>query len=63
MPPSQTSCTVPSQVVQSGGEMLMGSLYAYGPEANFAYQPRPADPKIAWKPGRDTSRPPATTCT
>ena len=50
MPPSQTSCTVPSQVVQSGGEMLMGSLYAYGPEANFAYPPRPADPKIAWKP-------------
>lgn len=50
MPPSQTSCTVPSAVTQAGGEMLMGSLYAYGPEANFAYPPRPADPKIAWKP-------------
>ncbi|QGP80121.1 hypothetical protein GL174_03195 [Sphingobium sp. CAP-1] len=50
MPPSQTSCTVPAAVGQSGAEMLMGSLYAYGPEANFAYPPRPADPKIAWKP-------------
>lgn len=50
MPPSQTSCTVPAAVTQAGGEMLMGSLYAYGPEANFAYPPRPAGPKIAWKP-------------
>ncbi|MBJ7378359.1 hypothetical protein, partial [Sphingobium sp.] len=31
MPPSQTSCTVPAAVTQAGGEMLMGSLYAYGP--------------------------------
>jgi hypothetical protein len=50
MPPSQTSCTVPAQVQQSAGEMLMGALYAYGPQADFAYPPRPADPKIAWKP-------------
>jgi hypothetical protein len=50
MPPSQTSCTVPAAVGQAGADMLMGSLYAYGPEANFAYPPRPADPKIAWKP-------------
>lgn len=50
MPPSQTSCTVPAAVTQAGGEMLMGSLYAYGPEANFTYPPRPADPKAVWKP-------------
>lgn len=50
LPPSRTSCTVPAAVGQAAGEMLMGSLYAYGPEANFAYPPRPADPKIAWKP-------------
>jgi hypothetical protein len=50
MPPSQTSCTVPAAVGQAGGEMLMGSLYAYGPQSDFAYPPRPADPKIAWKP-------------
>jgi hypothetical protein len=37
-------------VQQAAGEMMMGSLYAYGPEANFAYPPRPADPKVAWKP-------------
>lgn len=50
MPPSQTSCTVPAQVREAAGEMMMGNLYAYGPEANFVYPPRPADPKIAWKP-------------
>lgn len=50
MPPSQTSCAVPAQVREAAGEMMIGNLYAYGPEANFAYPPRPADPKIAWKP-------------
>jgi hypothetical protein len=50
MPPSQTSCQVPAEVKKSGGEMTMGSLYAYGPETHFAYPPRPKDPKIAWKP-------------
>jgi hypothetical protein len=50
MPPTQTSCQVPAEVKKSGGEMTMGSLYAYGPEAHFAYPPRPKDPKIAWKP-------------
>ncbi|WP_051184040.1 hypothetical protein [Sphingobium ummariense] len=50
MPPTQTSCTVPAEVQQSGGEFMMGTLYAYGPEANFVYPPRPADPKIIWKP-------------
>lgn len=50
LPASKTSCTVPAAVSQAAGEMLMRSHYAYGPEANFAYPPRPADPKIAWKP-------------
>lgn len=50
MPPSQTSCQVPAEVKKSGGEMMMGNLYAYGPEQHFAYPPRPTDPKIAWKP-------------
>ncbi|NIJ19719.1 hypothetical protein FHS95_001388 [Sphingomonas naasensis] len=50
MPPSQTSCTVPAEVKQAAGGMLMGFLYAYGPEANFAFPERPRDPKIAWKP-------------
>lgn len=50
MPPSQTTCTVPAEVRKAGGEVSMGSLYAYGPERNFAYPPRPSDPKVAWKP-------------
>lgn len=50
MPPSQTSCTIPAEVKAAGGEMLMTTLYAYGPQADFAYPPRPASPKVAWKP-------------
>lgn len=50
MPPSQTSCIVPAEVKKAASQMMMGTLYAYGPEANFAYPPRPADPKIVWKP-------------
>jgi hypothetical protein len=30
--------------------MLMTQLYAYGPQADFAYPPRPSDPKVVWKP-------------
>lgn len=50
MPPSQTSCTVPADVTAAGGEFALGNLYAYGPEANFAYPPRPANAKTPWKP-------------
>jgi hypothetical protein len=48
MPPSQTSCTVPAEVKQAAGQYMMVQLYAYGPEENFAYPPRPADPRAAW---------------
>lgn len=50
MPPSQTSCTVPAEVTAAGGDFALGNLYAYGPEANFAYPPRPANSKTPWKP-------------
>lgn len=50
LPPTQTSCTVPAEVTASGGEFALGNLYAYGPEANFAYPPRPANAKTPWKP-------------
>ncbi|NYT40525.1 hypothetical protein HZY97_07140 [Sphingomonas sp. R-74633] len=50
MPPSQTSCTIPAEVKAAGGEMMMGFLNAFGPEANFAFPERPKDPKIAWHP-------------
>ena len=48
MPPTQTSCTVPAEVKQAAGQMMMMQLYAYGPEADFAYPPRPANPKTPW---------------
>jgi len=48
MPPTQTSCTVPAEVKQAAGQFMMVQLYAYGPEADFAYPPRPANPKTPW---------------
>jgi hypothetical protein len=42
MPPSQTSCQIPAEVKRASGEMMMGNLNAYGPEAHFAYPPKPA---------------------
>jgi hypothetical protein len=50
MPPTQTSCTVPAEVKQAAGQFMMVQLYAYGPEADFAYPPRPANPKTPWNP-------------
>jgi hypothetical protein len=48
--PTQTTCTVPAEVKAAAGEMMMGFMYAYGPEQDFAYPPRPADPRAAWRP-------------
>ena len=48
MPPSQTSCTIPAEVRAAAPQFMMGNLTAFGPEANFAYPPRPA--KGAWNP-------------
>ena len=50
MPPSQTSCAIPAEVREAGGEAMMLNLYGYGPQSDFAYPPRPADPKVTWKP-------------
>eukprot|EP01035_Chromulina_nebulosa_P005585 gene5585-7573_t len=50
MPPSQTNCTIPAEVKTAAGGFMMASLYAYGPERNFAYPPRPANPRLAWNP-------------
>ncbi|MBB5685215.1 hypothetical protein [Sphingobium boeckii] len=50
MPPTQTSCTIPAEVKAASPGFLMGNLYAYGPEAHFAYPPRPANAAAAWKP-------------
>jgi hypothetical protein len=48
MPPSKTSCTVPAEVKAQASNMMMGSLYAYGPEANFSWPPRPTTPGTPW---------------
>jgi hypothetical protein len=47
MPPTQTSCQIPAEVRQASGEMMIGNLNAFGPEANFSYPPKPAG-NAAW---------------
>jgi hypothetical protein len=50
MPPSQTTCTVPAEVKAAGGPILMTFLTGYGPQADFAYPPRPANTRTPWRP-------------
>jgi hypothetical protein len=50
MPPSQTSCAIPAEVKQAGGEVLMTQLFGYGPQADFSYPPRPANARAGWQP-------------
>ena len=33
-----------------GGDNMMLNLYAYGPQSDFAYPPRPANAKLPWNP-------------
>lgn len=47
MPPTQTACTIPQEVVKAAPQAMV-QLAAYGGEANFSYPPRPSDPKVAW---------------
>jgi hypothetical protein len=49
MPPSQTECVVPSAVVKAVPVGML-QMIAYGDEANFAYPPKPANPKTPWNP-------------
>ena len=48
MPPSQTSCAIPAEAKTAAGGMLFGSMNAFGPEENFAFPPKPANPKAVW---------------
>jgi hypothetical protein len=50
MPPEQRDCTVPAEVIKASGEGMMINLQAYGPQADFAYPPRPADTRKPWNP-------------
>ena len=48
MPPSQTSCAIPAEAKKAAGGMMFGSMNAFGPEENFAFPPKPTDPKAVW---------------
>lgn len=50
LPPSQTTCAIPAEVRELGGDAMMLNLFAYGPQRDFAYPPRPADARAAWQP-------------
>jgi hypothetical protein len=47
--PATTECTVPKEVMAAAPNAML-RMIAYGDEANFAYPPRPKDPKAAWNP-------------
>lgn len=47
MASSRTSCAIPAEVRSAA---LITFLNAYGPQADFAYPPRPASPRTAWRP-------------
>lgn len=48
MPPSQKSCAIPAEAKAAAGGMMFGSMNAFGPEENFSFPPKPADPKAVW---------------
>lgn len=48
MPPSQTTCAIPAEAKAAAGGMMFGSMNAFGPEENFSFPPKPADPKATW---------------
>lgn len=50
MAPTATSCVIPAEVTAASPDFRMGTLTAFGPQESFAWPPRPADPKVAWKP-------------
>lgn len=49
MDPKTTECVVPREVLAAaGGDLVMNSLNAFGPELNVVHPPRPQDPKVDW---------------
>ena len=48
MAPTATNCTIPLEVRRDAPDFRFGTLTAFGPEENFSYPPRPADPRAAW---------------
>lgn len=50
MAPGTTECVIPAEVKQQGGEALMTSLYAYGPQVDFSFPERPRNAPASWRP-------------
>lgn len=50
MAPGTTQCAIPAEVRSAGGEAMMTSLYAYGPQVDFSYPARPARAARGWQP-------------
>jgi hypothetical protein len=48
LPPTKTSCAIPAEAKAAAGGMMFGSMNAFGPEENFSFPPKPADPKAVW---------------
>lgn len=46
--PQTTTCMIPAEVKQAAPQFMMVSLYAYGPEEDFVYPPKPTNPKAVW---------------
>lgn len=50
MSPQTSTCIVPAEVKRDAPDYMFGTLNAYGPQEDFAFPPRPANPKAAWNP-------------
>jgi hypothetical protein len=48
LPSSKTQCTIPAEVKAASPGFMMGNMVAYGPQADFAYPPRPTSGP--WRP-------------
>ena len=48
LPPSTTACAIPAEAIRDAGQFRTGTLTAFGPQEDFAYPPRPANPKAPW---------------
>lgn len=46
--PATTSCVIPAEVKRDAPDFRMGTLTAFGPQEEFSYPPRPANPRTAW---------------
>lgn len=46
--PTATTCMIPAEVRRASPDFRMGMMTAFGPQEDFSYPPRPADPKAAW---------------